>query len=945
MNNSYTDAPSLHPNVWVGSLQLLIWLVFHPSAWRNHVKRIDPNLPSNFCLLQLEPEHWRNPLLRKLLVIGYVVWPIWLGLLISIASWLLGLESVWTGIVFGMGIGIIVGLFIGVVLGFNMGLISLILGWPIFSVAPTIAAHLFIDGVFSQTDMIIVVVINTMAFNLFGSCAGAIANNLVNQKLTYRLSTKAGSAIVGMLVSALAYFIGPGLTINMEGKYAHNLVWAGLPNLTSNWVNTYIICATFSVIVFIGLSGAGILNKQKWEYSFLFGMVGGGIGGVTLLIINGNPNNAGTALLAGLSGGTWFAAVFVFTYALANFFAGPQSGAIAGTFGVALSHTTFLFIATEAFHWVVLPISLICAFIGLTLTYWLPIVMRPGMEAIHLILYQTEERQDNSQLSFLRFHSEFWNELQRKTSATLKDHLILVASRNPDEGQAAIDYLSTTRHRQVAQEAQVEVDIYRLELCLSVEAISQVYAKIRAPQLLGAFGKTFQRFYDFSRAVEGALDQITLLDQEDTLRSLAEKLLTWRQELIDSTEPYAARFQVIVRNWQQIVADQADRVKEEAELQKKIKNPYRPALPLEEEHRNIFASRDDVVARIEQLLLDPRRPPLLLYGQRRMGKTSLLKNLGRLLRSKMTAVPMLVDGQALKAGNLSALLAEFSSEMRRSAQEARPIILPEIDRATLQSSDSPLLELKHWFEQIEISLREQGYTIGLLMLDELEFIKDGEDKGRFKAIDFLDLLRNTIQHRPFFKLLFAASHGLREFDQWASQLINTQVIKISYLTESEARRLIERPEDNFPLHYEPATTQRILDLTRGHPHLVQALCYELVSLKNSQEDLKRRRHVSVEDIEAAAVKALGSNYFFFSHIEHKEIDLTGRKLLKFMAAQGEGAVVGLDFLAQQIANPQEDLVPALDLLGQRDLIEAVNGGYRFEVEMIRRWFAPARSKL
>ena len=32
---------------------------------------------------------------------------------------------------------------------------------------------------------------------------------------------------------------------------------------------------------------------------------------------------------------------------------------------------------------------------------------------------------------------------------------------------------------------------------------------------------------------------------------------------------------------------------------------------------------------------------------------------------------------------------------------------------------------------------------------------------------------------------------------------------------------------------------------------------------------------------------------------------------------------------------------ALDLLTRRELIEAVDGGYRFQVELIRRWFAKA----
>ncbi len=42
--NAYTNAPEQHPNWILGSLQLLFWLVFRPSAWGNYLKLIDPAL-------------------------------------------------------------------------------------------------------------------------------------------------------------------------------------------------------------------------------------------------------------------------------------------------------------------------------------------------------------------------------------------------------------------------------------------------------------------------------------------------------------------------------------------------------------------------------------------------------------------------------------------------------------------------------------------------------------------------------------------------------------------------------------------------------------------------------------------------------------------------------------------------------------------------------------
>jgi hypothetical protein len=59
-------------------------------------------------------------------------------------------------------------------------------------------------------------------------------------------------------------------------------------------------------------------------------------------------------------------------------------------------------------------------------------------------------------------------------------------------------------------------------------------------------------------------------------------------------------------------------------------------------------------------------------------------------------------------------------------------------------------------------------------------------------------------------------------------------------------------------------------------------------------------------------------------------------LLRFLTAQGEGAVVSREALAHQF--PAE-LDRTLDFLTRRELIEPTDGGYRFQVELIRRWFA------
>jgi hypothetical protein len=196
------------------------------------------------------------------------------------------------------------------------------------------------------------------------------------------------------------------------------------------------------------------------------------------------------------------------------------------------------------------------------------------------------------------------------------------------------------------------------------------------------------------------------------------------------------------------------------------------------------------------------------------------------------------------------------------------------------------------------------------------------------------MLRHLIQHRPRFKVLLAGSHTLEELQRWSSYLINVQVVRISYLKESEALQLIERPVKDFAQRYEPDASQRILDLTHCHPFLVQLLCAEIVAIKNEQ-DPSARRLVRLEDVDASVAEALNSGSFFFADIERNQIGRAGLALLRFLAARGEGAIVNRDEIIRQFPH---DLDHSLERLVQWDLVERKDGGYGFQVELIRRWF-------
>jgi len=487
------------------------------------------------------------------------------------------------------------------------------------------------------------------------------------------------------------------------------------------------------------------------------------------------------------------------------------------------------------------------------------------------------------------------------------------------------------RVAQIAQSEQIEQDARQLERCADVKAIATAHRRLVAGELEGpARSALLRSFSRISQDVDAALGQESAYNQRLALNSVEDRLDGLLLELTFSSLRYAERFRPIAARWRLIVADHVHKLTKAVELRQEIDSPYIIGVPLTTQ-QEIFVGRTDIGARIEQLLLDRRRPPLLLYGQRRMGKTSLLNNMGRLLPS--TIIPLFVDlqGPASQASDHAGFLYNITRGIVDSASRQRGLALPPLPREALVAD--PFTRFDEWLDEVERDHLDQNTA--LLALDEFETLDSALIEGRFSETAVLGMLRHLIQHRPRFKVLLSGSHTLDELQRWASYLINVQVVHISYLKEAEARQLVERPVKDFALRYEPDASQRVLDLTRGHPFLVQLLCSEIVALKNEQE-LAIRRLARLADVEAAVPEALIHGSFFFADIQRNQVDAAGLALLRFIAAQGEGAVVGQGALARQFP---DDIDHTIDQLLRRELIEPADEGYRFQVELIRRWFA------
>lgn len=536
------------------------------------------------------------------------------------------------------------------------------------------------------------------------------------------------------------------------------------------------------------------------------------------------------------------------------------------------------------------------------------------------------EKQRKIEALFQVFMSEYVS--NQKLEKAIADYFQSIGSTARTDGN------STDEQLRIAEEIQarrLEADIRTLENATTVDTIRNLYHAFAASELTDDISTLLRRFSRISRDIDIALRQESNYNQRQVLNNIEDRLDSLLMEISRTREKEAFRFRPIAAQWRLVINNYVRALAEAAELSQEIDSPYITGIPLTDQ-QVIFVGRTDLSARIEQLLADRRRPPLLLYGQRRMGKTSLLLNLGRMLRT--TIVPLFVDlqGSPSQAHDHAGFLYNLARAMIDSANEQRQMLLPALSRDELVQD--PFTRFNEWLDEVEKVL---GQNTALLLLDEFEALDHAFDENRFDPVRVLGMLRHLIQHRRRFKVLLTGSHTVDELQRWSSYLINVQVVKIGYLKETEARQLVEHPVEDFTLRYEPAASQRIVDLTRGHPFLVQLLCEEIVALKNEQEPAQRRL-ARLTDVEAAVPEALDHGRLFFSDIQQNQIDQVGVDLLIYLAAQGAGAVLSRQALERRV--PQHNgFGHSLDLLLQRDLIEPAGDGYRFQVELIRRWFA------
>ncbi len=366
-------------------------------------------------------------------------------------------------------------------------------------------------------------------------------------------------------------------------------------------------------------------------------------------------------------------------------------------------------------------------------------------------------------------------------------------------------------------------------------------------------------------------------------------------------------------------------------------NPYIAGAALGGERG--FFGREDILREVERTLRRPADNAIVLYGQRRIGKTSILLQLQRRLPSP-PFVPIYFDLMDKARLSLGQVLYELALTTAIEVGMSIP--------AKGDFENTPSVFDTIFLPQLYQILENKRQLVYLLDEFDVFDIGDKQDAPETAAAQaFFPYLRQLMMTQTRLKFVVVVGRRMEELSiSFLSTFKAAYAHAVPVLKPEAARFLILQAEREGFLRYEATAINHILTLTRGHPYLTQLTCQRLFdyAFDQSPDDTPT---ITVEDIEAIVPTVLEAGKNAFQWIWD---GLPPAERIIFSAIAGQ-TVAGAVFSEDDISLVLQEagiriLVKELNLAPQTlvnwQMLERVNGGYRFFIELLRRWVAEYR---
>ena len=366
-----------------------------------------------------------------------------------------------------------------------------------------------------------------------------------------------------------------------------------------------------------------------------------------------------------------------------------------------------------------------------------------------------------------------------------------------------------------------------------------------------------------------------------------------------------------------------------------IPNPYIVGTPIKTGSK-LFVGRRDLIDFIQNNISGSLQENIIvLIGNRRTGKTTLLKQLPVYLDKRY--IPVYVDVQGIIDPGMDAFFYLLANEIVMAMQERGiDISLPGFE----EFKERPSFFFEYKF--LKEVYNKLGGSILVLMFDEFEELEVKVDSGLLDK-NIFSYFRHLMQHTTQLAFIFTGSSRLEDLktDYWSIMFNIALYKRVSFLSEEETKELIIQPVKKYNMIYDSLAIEKIYRLTYGHPYFTQLLCHALVNLHNTE----KKNYITIQDVNGELNRILerGQMHFDFIWDRSSMIERLVMTALKRVLQEEESVTVSSlvnKLGGYDLTIDAKNITKALDALAGKDIISKIlnhTTTYEFKVDLIRIW--------
>ncbi len=282
-----------------------------------------------------------------------------------------------------------------------------------------------------------------------------------------------------------------------------------------------------------------------------------------------------------------------------------------------------------------------------------------------------------------------------------------------------------------------------------------------------------------------------------------------------------------------------------------IPNRYSTGTPTHDS--KMFYGREKEMVFLRDNLTRSARSVVVLYGQRRSGKTTMLLQLS-ILSNLGDHIPVLIDLQGI---SYYMAIDTFLYEVARAiaeAMEQKNIVISSPKLANFTAN--PLHIFNLFLNDAEKQLAGRKL---ILLIDEFEVLEEQVVKGKLRS-EIFEYLRDIVQHRQSINFLFSGTHKITEHTKWYRSVFFHIALhcRLSRLSPEGADDLIKKPVEGF-LEYDPYAVKKIRQLTADQPYLIHLICRAIVDYCND----RGKTFVTINDVNTVLREVMETSQYHF----------------------------------------------------------------------------------